>query len=469
MAFPLVFFADTQLFTSPNIVIEVLDLADLWQVRKYGVSLHDFLQERITEVFDKKDRNSFIEFVFYPTEKQLRTITLFLPRKDHLLDDRSDFFRKNKEDIAFVPGGEYLSAFQAFALTTYISTPFKKTKKYILEIFIPESCMNEIKSEIPLLEAIFHARDRVNAPAEILYPWSFVEEICSREWKNFHLEVFSEEDLEKIGCNLLLAVGRGSKKQTYMVVLTPKNPPNSEKYALIGKWVTFDAGGIQIKPDKHMVDMKCDMAWAAAVIGVAEYLDTLDTLPVNLICAIGLTENMTGWDAYKPLDIYRAYNGITVEIHHTDAEGRLVLADVMSYVERNHHVQHTVTLATLTGAVIYALWNDIAGIMGDDEWVISTLLGTPSSYESLWRLPLTEKMKKSLESDFADIKNISHEEKAGSSVWGAFLSYFQGDSKLTHIDIAWPAFRTNSYGYMPKNGTWFGVMLLSRFFQSLGK
>lgn len=192
-----------------------------------------------------------------------------------------------------MPCGEYVSAFHAFALATYSDTPFKKQEKVVREIYVPELMSKDVEKEIPLLEAIFHARDRVNAPAETLYPASFVREIQSRNWKHFNVEVFGEEELEKIGCNLLLAVGKGSRRESYMVVLSPKNPPKSEKYSLVGKGVTFDAGGIQIKPDKYMVDMKCDMAGAAAVIGVAEYLDTFDMLPVNLVCAIGLVENMT--------------------------------------------------------------------------------------------------------------------------------------------------------------------------------
>lgn len=180
--------------------------------------------------------------------------------------------------------------------------------------------------------------------------------------------------------------------------------------------MTFDAGGIQIKPDTAMLDMKCDMSGAAAVLGVARYLDSLPNLPVDLTIAVGLTENMTGGGAYKPLDIYKAYNGMTVEIHHTDAEGRLVLADVMAYVEKNHKVDHMITIATLTGACVYALGHDIAGIMGDDEIVIRQLVDNSSPYEQVWRLPMNEKFKKSLKAEIADLKNISKSEKAGSSI-----------------------------------------------------
>lgn len=162
---------------------------------------------------------------------------------------------------------------------------------------------------------------------------------------------------------------------------------------------------------------------------------------------------MTGGNAYKPLDIYKAYNGTSVEIHHTDAEGRLVLADVMSYVEKNHKPEHIITIATLTGACVYALGHDIAGIMGDDEEIIRQLIDNTSPYEPVWRLPLNDKLKKSLKAEIADLKNVARSEKAGSSIGGAFLSYFQGDAKLTHLDIAGPAYRETNWGYMPKGGT----------------
>lgn len=218
-----------------------------------------------------------------------------------------------------------------------------------------------------------------------------------------------------------------------------------------------------------MLDMKCDMSGAAAVLGVAKYLDTLSTLPTNVVIAVGLTENMTGGNAYKPLDIYKAHNGTTVEIHHTDAEGRLVLADVMSYVEATYKVDHMITIATLTGACLYALGHDIAGIMGDDEEVIRQLVDNTSPYEQVWRLPMNDKFKKSLKAEIADLKNVARSEKAGSSIGGAFLSYFQGKAKLTHLDIAGPAYRETPFGYMPKGGTGWGVKLLSELMVNVNK
>jgi leucyl aminopeptidase len=265
------------------------------------------------------------------------------------MDDRSELFTNLTEPIVFVPDGQSLDALESLRLATYsydayLSKP--KHKKH--SIVIPSADMTAVQDRTNLLDAIIWARDLINMPPQDANPVGIVDIIQAHTWRHFNVAVFDKKALENIGCNLLLAVGAGSDFPPYMVVLTPKNPPKTEKYGFIGKGVTFDAGGMQIKPDTGMLDMKCDMSGAAGMLGVAMYLDTLDTLPVDLTVAVGLTENMTGGSAFKPLDIYRAYNGTTVEIHHTDAEGRLVLADVMSYVEKNHHVDHLITMATLT-------------------------------------------------------------------------------------------------------------------------
>lgn len=199
---------------------------------------------------------------------------------------------------------------------SYLSEP----KKYNHDIVVSSENINSLDERKKLVQSIFWARDLINMPPKDANPIGIVNIIKSHTWKHFTVEIFDKNELQKLGCNLLLAVGAGSDFGPYMVVLRPKNPPKSEKYGLIGKGVTFDAGGIQIKPDTAMLDMKCDMSGAAGMIGTAMYLDTFDTLPVDLTVAVGLTENMTGGSAFKPLDIYKAYNGTTVEIHHTDAE-----------------------------------------------------------------------------------------------------------------------------------------------------
>ncbi len=464
MQFPVVnVIADIKSVTKDaHLVFEISSQNTLGSLPEMGLSL--LQKQKLLENFEKNDIEKRKTITFSHIHADSQSIGFFFPGKD-VLSDRCELFTSWKENTVFVPDGDEVEAYEALTLCSY---RFEKylSKKEIKNhsIVISKEKLWWIQEKTHLLEAIFWARDMINMPPQDANPEKLVQEILAHTWNHFDVEIFDKTKLEKLGCNLLLAVWAGSNFPPYMVILSPKNPPKGDKYGLIGKWVTFDAGGIQIKPDTAMLDMKCDMSWAAGMIGVARYLDALPELPANIIIAIGLTENMTGWSAFKPLDIYKAYNGTTVEIHHTDAEWRLVLADVMSYVEDTYNVDHLITMATLTGACVYALGHDIAGIMGDDEDVISTLLSTTSPYEKVWRLPLNEKLKKSLKADIADLKNVARSEKAGSSIGWAFLSYFQGKAKLTHLDIAWPAYRETQFWYMPKWGTGWWVKILSDFF-----
>ncbi len=444
-----------------TLIIEIRSISRVQTLIQYGFS--DLQIKKIWENFDLSKEKKEKTLIFSHISTTFNQIICFFPSEE-LMDDRSEYFQTINKEVIFFPEDEELDAFETITLSTYSFEKYlTKTKEYQVTLLISQKNLANIEAKKPLLETIIWARNLINTPAKDTTPEKIVDEIQKYPWKHFTIDIFNKADLEKLWCNLLLAVGAGSDNPPYMVIIKPKNPPKWEKYGFIGKGVTFDAGGIQIKPDTAMLDMKCDMSGAAGMIALAMYLDTLSTLPVNITVGVWLTENMTGWSAFKPLDIYRAYNNTTVEIHHTDAEWRLVLADVMSYIERQYHVEHLVTMATLTGACVYALWNDISGIMGDDEDVISTLIDNRSPYEKVWRLPMNEKFKKSLKADIADIKNIAKSEKAGSSIGGAFLSYFQWNAKLTHLDIAGPAYRETTYGYMTKWGTGWGVKLLSEF------
>lgn len=416
----------------------------------------------------KKDAEKTLTFYgdFFGAKK----IVIFFPKKESLTDDRADALRNVDKNTLFVPVGEFQMAYEVYTLSNYVYDRFlTKKEEKSLSLYVPANEKERLEAITPLLKAIIATRDIINQPPTDTRPEAFVEYIESIEWKHFKLRIINANELKKLGCNLLLAVWAGSDYPPYMVILERITDKKNDTYALIGKGVTFDAGGIQIKPDTAMLDMKCDMSGAAGMLGVAQYLDTFSSLPVNLVIGLGITENMTWGKAFKPLDIYKAYNGTTVEIHHTDAEGRLVLADVMGYIDHKYAPKHMITMATLTGACVYALGHDIAGIMGDDEAVIQALMNSTSPYEPLWRLPLNEKLKKSLKTDIADLKNVARSEKAGSSIGGAFLSYFQGKAKLTHLDIAGPAYRETTWGYMPKWATGWGVKILSEFILGLKK
>jgi len=449
-----------------SIVFEVQQPSDIDTLIQHGVpsDIVDLVHKNINQALENRKKVLY----FYLSFSQAENVIFFFPETKSLMDDRCDFFRKIENNTLFVPTSHWHEAHESLVLSTYKYQEYiseKKTLKYWL--VVPSWVEKDIKKISPLYSSIFWARDVINRPPIDAYPEAIVRDIQKRNWKHFDVHIFWKKELKGLGCNLLLAVGAGSNKDPYMVVLSPKKQNKNPGYALIGKGVTFDAGWIQIKPDSAMLDMKCDMAGAAWVLWVAMYLDTLEELPANIVVAVWLTENMTGDNAFKPLDIYTAHNGTTVEIHHTDAEWRLVLADVMSYVESTYAPEHIITMATLTGACIYALWNDIAGVIWDDEEVISTLIASSSPYEKLWRLPLNEKIKKSLKADIADIKNLTKTEKAGASVGWAFLSYFQWRAKLTHLDIAGPAYRETEFGYMPKGWTGWWVKLLSEYLISL--
>lgn len=449
--------------STKTLLIEVRDFDNL---HSRMANLNIRLSEKFFEKMKNRD-NDCKKIVTVFEGDSFFEVVYFFPEEKNLELDRAEIFSQYKNRVAVVFDGDEESGVETFALAAYSYNKYKTETKEN-ERFVLVNNPDDIKwsQQQNLIEAIFTARDRVNAPAQDCNPESLVKEILDKKWKHFEVKVFGDNDLRQMGCNLIRAVGQGSVRESFMVILEPKNPPKTEKYACIGKGVTFDAGGIQIKPDKFMVDMKSDMAGAAGMLGVAEYLDSLETLPVNVIFGMAFVENMTGSAAFKPLDIFKAYNGTTVEIHHTDAEGRLVLADVMAYIDKNYQADHMITMATLTGACIYALGNDIAGIMGDDEEVIQALLNDNLPFESVWRLPLNQKIKDALKSDIADIKNLSDTEKAGSSVGGAFLSYFQGKAKLTHLDIAGPSYRTQAYGPMSVHGTGWGVKKLSAFFEN---
>lgn len=465
--FPVEIISDISQVTVKNLVVELRHDTDIVErMSKFNISLSENL---INKIKNKNPQDNV--FIDYPENKNIFQIIYFFPQEDKLTHDRSELFQKYKNDIVYIPDGNELEAYEIFTLATYEFDYYKSIKTPLKKYIFIENIDNQkqwFSDKKNLLTSILFARNLVNMSAHDINPESIVKIISEYKWKNFEIEIFGEAQLREFGCNLIRAVGYGSVRESYMVIIKPKKWKGWKKYSLIWKGVTFDSGGIQIKPDKYMIDMKCDMAWSATALGVALYLDSLDNLPLDIVIWLGFVENMTGSAAYKPLDVYSAYNKKTVEIHHTDAEGRLVLADVMSYVEEKYSIDHTITIATLTWASIYALWNNIAAVLGDDEKIIDLILKNTSPYEPTWRLPVEESVKESLKSEVADIKNVS-DEKAWASVGAAFLSYFQWESQLTHLDIAGPTYRTKSFGYMPSGATGWGVKKLSEIFIELSK
>jgi len=314
-------------------------------------------------------------------------------------------------------------------------------------------------------DAIHFTRDLVSEPPNVLYPESMAERCKRLTAFGVKVEIFDEKQLEKMGAGALLGVGMGSARPSRMVVMHYNGAPKAKDkrpIAFVGKGVTFDTGGISIKPSAGMEDMKWDMAGSAAVVGAIEALAARHA-KVNAIGAIGLVENMPSGTAQRPSDIVKSMSGKTIEVLNTDAEGRLVLADVLWYVQDRFKPKAMLDLATLTGAVIIALGHEYAGIMGNNDELANKLLaaGTASG-EKVWRLPLGEAYDRDIDSPAADVKNIAAGRGAGSIIGGQFLARFVNDVPWVHIDIAGMAWNGKDTATCPKGATAFGVRLLDR-------
>ncbi len=313
------------------------------------------------------------------------------------------------------------------------------------------------------------ARDLVNRPGGDLTPSAFAR-VASKTAKEHGLsiKILGLPEIKKAKMGGLLGVNRGSTQQPRFVQISYRpSKPSKKHLALVGKGITFDAGGLSIKTSQGMATMKCDMAGAAAVLGTMSALADL-SLPVRVTGYIPLTDNMLGGDATRPGDVLKIRNGKTVEVLNTDAEGRLVLADALSLASETKP-DAIIDLATLTGACMVALGNEYAGLMSTNTDLVDQLRqASQETGEDIWQLPLPDSYRSQLESEVADIKNIGSGPYGGAITAGLFLKEFVAeDIPWAHLDIAGPAFADAPWGIHPKGGTGFGVRLLLRFIEDL--
>jgi leucyl aminopeptidase len=319
-----------------------------------------------------------------------------------------------------------------------------------------------------IAESVNFARDLVNCPPNDLNPVTLARAASSESKKlGLSCRVWNKARIEKEGMNLLLAVNKGSAIEPRVVHVVYKPARSKKKVVFVGKGLTFDAGGLCIKPAASMVDMKCDMAGAASTLGIVFAAARLK-LPVEVHALVGSTENMTGAKAYRPGDVYKSLDGKTVEVINTDAEGRLVLADVLTWAVRKLKPDYMVDHATLTGACLVALGPFRAALYTDDDAFASKYLDAAQGEdEAFWRMPLDSELRSTLKSSIADIKHIGG--RFGGSITAAlFLKEFVGETTWMHLDIAGPAFVERAHGRLPKGGTGFGVATGVRFLESLG-
>ena len=318
-----------------------------------------------------------------------------------------------------------------------------------------------------LEEGTFFARDLVSEPGNILHPDEYAKRLSSLKKYGLKINIYDEKNLKKLGMNALLGVGQGSIRGTYLVTMEWNGLKDSSKpLAFIGKGVCFDTGGISLKPAKFMEDMTYDMAGSATVVGLMKNL-ALRKAKVNAVGVVGIVENMPGGNAQRPGDIVKSYSGKTIEILNTDAEGRLVLADALTFTEKKFKPKFMVDLATLTGAIIVSLGSEYAGLFSNDDRLSKQLLDVGEKVqEKLWRMPLHKNFDKLIESKNADMQNINYVGGAGSTTAAQFLQRFiLNKTPWAHLDIAGMAFSKYGGALNSSGATGYGVRLLNQLIE----
>lgn len=313
-------------------------------------------------------------------------------------------------------------------------------------------------------EGVFTVRELVTEPANVMDPDQMLEEAQKLKKLGIKVSFLDRKDMEKRGMNALLGVSLGSDKPAYLITMEYKTDKNKDTIALVGKGLTFDAGGICLKPSKGMADMKGDMTGAAVVIGTLKAL-ALQKAKVNVVGIIGVVENMISGSAQKPGDVVTAMSGKTIEVDNTDAEGRLVLADALWYTETEYSPKVIVDFATLTGAIQIALGHEFAGLFSNSDKLCEQLENSAKCVgEKLWRLPLAPSYEDDIKSDIADIKNVGSGRGAGSITAALFLKHFIGSTtQWAHIDIAATEWDSKNRALSQKGATGFGVRLMDDF------
>ena len=318
-----------------------------------------------------------------------------------------------------------------------------------------------------LEEGAFYARDLVSEPGNILHPDEYAKRLGLLRKDGLKVNIFDEKKLKKLGMYSLLGVGMGSVRGSYLVTMEWNGLKNNSKpLAFVGKGVTFDTGGYSLKPPKFMEDMTYDMAGSAAVVGLMKSL-ALRKAKINAVGVVGLVENMVSGVAQRPGDIVKSYSGKTIEVLNTDAEGRLVLADALTYTEKKFKPQFIVDLATLTGAIIVSLGSEYAGLFSNDDKLSERLLNAGKAVEEkLWRMPLHKNYDKLINSKNADMQNINYVGGAGSTTAAQFLQRFiLNKTPWAHLDIAGMAFSKYGGSLNSSGATGFGVRLLNQLIE----
>lgn len=367
-------------------------------------------------------------------------------------------------DVVSMAEGSLLRSYRFDKYRTKEPEAKKPTLKEVVFLTAkPQENADLFASREKVSEGVFMTRDLVSEPANILHPESFAEEIRGLSSLGVDVEVLGEAEMTKLGMGALLGVGQGSAFESQLVIMrwngaTKDNQPIS----FVGKGVTFDTGGISLKPGPGMEQMKWDMGGAGTVVGLMKALAGRKA-KVNVVATVGLVENMPSSTAQRPGDVVTSMSGQTIEILNTDAEGRLVLADALWYTQDRFKPKFMIDLATLTGAIITSLGHEHAGLFSDSDELAEqiTEAGTKTG-DKVWRMPVHANYDKLIDCPTADMKNLGGP-AAGSITAAQFLKRFANEVPWVHLDIAGTVWSEKDLPLSEKGGTGFGVRLLDRF------
>jgi len=445
-------------------------------------NLKEFLNNEMKIAESKKifhmNANSFDKVIFVYISKEISFI-----ENEKIGANLYDYFQKNiisniqilDENIKIFLKKNQLFLNQliyGFNIKSYQFTKYKsETKNQVFNFYISQKLKNKIfkldKKFKSLLGGVNLTKDLVSEPGNILHPDEYVKRIQFLKNLGLKITIYNKSKLKKLGMNALLGVGQGSQRGSYLAIIEWRGSKKKDSpLAFVGKGVCFDTGGISLKPAKFMEDMTYDMAGSAVVVGLMKTL-ALRKAKVNAVGVVGLVENMPDGNAQRPGDIVKSYSGKTIEILNTDAEGRLVLADALTYTEKKYKPKFIIDLATLTGAIIVSLGSEYAGLFSNDDKISDQLFNAGEKVgEKVWRMPLNDSYDKLINSKKADMQNINYVGGAGSITAAQFLQRFiLNKTPWAHLDIAGMAF--SKYGGALNSGgaTGYGVRLLNQLIE----
>ena len=403
----------------------------------------------------------YAEVVAFLKKRKAQSVNIIVPEKLNI----------SKEDLL-------KGIIEALLLTNYSFDKFKQHTKKEAPTYLKSACLIGVeRKEATLISkgkkiatGVNLTRDLVNNNADDETPQNLAKIAQSFEKisKNMKVIVLDKKQIEKEKMGLLLAVNKGSDKDPVFIILHYHGDTSSKDHSVIvGKGITYDTGGLSLKPPTAMDTMKSDMSGGAAILGIMHTIASLN-LKINVTGLVPATENAIGPKSYKPGDVYVGMSNKSVEVKNTDAEGRLILADALSYAVKKIKPNRIIDIASLTGACVVALGEEIAGLFSNSEKLAKQLEeAAKTTGDHLWRLPLYKKYKEHLKSDIADLKNIGNAREAGTVTAALFLQEFVDKIDWAHLDIAGPAFLSKPKGLHPTHATGAGVRLLVNFFEKL--